>query len=73
MSNGVEFRGAWKEISIIPARETGDDFMKKVMPGVVLEVWVGSPGGTRRKGTGMERQCKQRCGAESSELVQETC
>lgn len=53
--------GAQKEIRLIPAIKIGDDFVKKVMFGVVPEVWVGFMGGARRKGKGRGRPCKQRC------------
>lgn len=56
MSHGVKHRGAQEEISIIPARGFRDDFVKKGMFRVVLEVWVGFLGGARRKGAGEERQ-----------------
>lgn len=57
----MELRGTEKEIRLIPATEIGDDFVKKVMFGVVPERWVGFLGGARRKGRGRGRQCKQRC------------
>lgn len=37
--------GAQKEMSLTPARELEDDFVKKVMFGVVQEVWAGFLGG----------------------------
>lgn len=57
----MELKGTQKEIRLIPAMEIGDDLVKKVMFGVVKEVWVGFLGGARRKGKGRGRQCKQRC------------
>lgn len=61
MSSGIERMGTQKKIRLIPAMETGDDLVRKVMFGVAPEVWVGFWGGARRKGKGRGRRCKQRC------------
>lgn len=61
MSDRLELMGAQEEISVIPARELGGDFVNKVLLGVVLEAGLGFLGGARRKGPGLGRQGEQRC------------